>query len=186
MTLHCPLTLLIFCTKCERNFVFDNCMVHVVTEHVQHWPGLQGEQADSWQLCQPIRGKLIFWKNMSTNDRQLVRSCHSVDNIEWQILKSVQGVGAGRPRLWQRLPVRQDCGQVWVGRVSPPSSPHWCTRAGVLSSTPRTAPSRCTRCRRRSKCSGAATASWRRLGTTPLSRPGRWTGRAPRVWEDGQ
>ena len=51
--------------------------------------GRAGILTDSWQLCQPIRGKLRFWKNVSTNDRQIVRSCHSVDNIEWQILKSV-------------------------------------------------------------------------------------------------
>ena len=51
--------------------------------------GWAGILTDSWQLCQPIWGKLRFWKNVSTNDRQIVWSCHSVDNIEWQILKSV-------------------------------------------------------------------------------------------------
>ena len=56
--------------------------------------GRAGRLTDSWQLCQPIRGKLRFWKNVSTNDRQIVRSCHSVDNIEWQILKSVTVQGS--------------------------------------------------------------------------------------------
>ena len=50
---------------------------------------------DSWQLCQPIRGKLRFWKYVSTNDMKFLQSCHSVDNIEWQILKSV----SSGPRL---------------------------------------------------------------------------------------
>ena len=58
------------------------------------WAGKRaGILTDSWQLCQPMTDKLRFWKNVSTNDRQIVQSCHSVDNIEWEILKSVIGDG---------------------------------------------------------------------------------------------
>ena len=64
--------LLSFGTKCVGKFVPDDCTIHVATEHVQctglgWWESWETD----WQLCQPIRGKLRFWKNVSTNDSRL-------------------------------------------------------------------------------------------------------------------
>ena len=85
-------TLLIFCTKCEGKFVpvAPTSKMLLSMCSVLAWAGGRaGILTDSWQLSQPIRGKLRFWKNVSTNDRKFVQSCHSWDNIEWQISKSV-------------------------------------------------------------------------------------------------
>ena len=59
------LTLLNFCTKCEGKFVPDSPTNNVATEHVQCTAaaGLGWwENRISSRLCQPIRGKLWFWK----------------------------------------------------------------------------------------------------------------------------
>ena len=58
-------TLLNFCTKCEGKFVPDSPTNNVATEHVQCTAaaGLGWwENRISSRLCQPIRGKLWFWK----------------------------------------------------------------------------------------------------------------------------
>ena len=60
-----PYTLLNFCTKCEGKFVPDSPTNNVATEHVQCTAaaGLGWwENRISSRLCQPIRGKLWFWK----------------------------------------------------------------------------------------------------------------------------